>query len=62
VLKIKTVLSNKTRQYVETKNRATKREKESGNEGWFKISQWETVDLRVQKRRGKDFSLGERLN
>ena len=49
MLKIKTVLSNKTIQYVETKNRAIKREKESGNEDRFKISQWETVDLRVQE-------------
>jgi len=32
-------------------------EKESGNEGWFKISQWETVDLRVQKRKGEEAEL-----
>jgi hypothetical protein len=32
VLKIKTVLSNKTIRYVETKNKAIKREKESGSE------------------------------
>lgn len=38
MLKIKTVLSNKTIQYVETKNRARKREKESGGEGRLQIS------------------------
>jgi hypothetical protein len=32
-------------------------EKESGSEGWFQISQRETVDIRVQKRRGEEAEL-----
>lgn len=50
-------LPKKTIRYVETKNRAIKREKESGSEGRLQVSQWETVDLRVQKRRGEEAEL-----
>jgi len=32
-------------------------EKESGNEGRLQISQWETVDIRVQKRKGEEAEL-----